>query len=135
LARRIIGNTEEITVLDGCVENAEQIPRLGGSFDRCYRSFDRSFNWRVQCLFLFPLLQCQFGRRKFSVEVPDLGSMICGAGCKVLDIGREENTSEVVLMSLEGTDGNDAGGVVGLNHAPQVHIALSTISKEPCNAP
>ena len=50
--------------------------------------------------------------------------MVRRASGKVLHVGGQQDTGEIVVMSLEGTDGNNACGVVSLNHAPQINIAL-----------
>ena len=50
--------------------------------------------------------------------------MVGGTGSKVADVGREEDTGYVCCVCGKLADGDDGGGVVTLDHAPYIDVAL-----------
>lgn len=128
LAGRVVGDTKKVTVLGGGVEDAQQIAGLGRSLSWRSWNFGLGFRRRVLGFLLLPLLENSLGRQIISIEVPDLRSVIGRASRQVLHIRREQNTGEVVLVGLEGADRNNASGLVGLDHAPEVDVSLPEVS-------
>ena len=64
-------------------------------------------------------------RPRFHVlHLPDLGCMVCAACCQLLDVWREEDTSDVLLVSVELRHGEQLGPVVGLHKTPDKYVAL-----------
>lgn len=57
------------------------------------------------------------------LDFPDLGSVVSGAGSKVLDVGREEDTGDVVLVCGEVCDGDEGSLLAVLDEVPDVDIA------------
>jgi hypothetical protein len=80
-------------------------------------------------LLLLPLLENSLGREVISIEVPDLSSVIGSTGSQVLNVRREQNTGQVILVGLESADGDNASSFVSLDHAPEVDISLPGVSK------
>lgn len=126
LARGVVADAQEISVLDRSVEDAQEIAVLG------LRRGCRGLGLLLLCV-LRRLLDVEFLNRDFcrsvvGIKVPHLGGVVGRAGGQVLDIGGEENTGEVVLVRLERADGDDTRGFLALDHAPDVDVALSSRS-------
>lgn len=58
------------------------------------------------------------------LDFPDLGRMVGTAGGQLLDIGREEDAGDVLLVCREVGQGDELGSVVGLEKLPDKDIAL-----------
>jgi len=58
------------------------------------------------------------------VDGPDAGGVVCGASGEVAGVGREEDAGYVGVVGDEFADGDEGGGVAGLDHAPDVDVAL-----------
>lgn len=64
------------------------------------------------------------------VDLPDLGGVVGGAGRQLLDIGRQQNARDVLLVRRELRDGLQLGSVEGLDQGPDEDVALrSEVSK------
>ena len=62
--------------------------------------------------------------RGLGFDTPDAGAVVRGAGREVAHVGREQHAVDVGGVSLEVADGHDVGFGVGLDHAPDVDVAL-----------
>lgn len=62
--------------------------------------------------------------RHRGVEGPYAGGVVGGAGREVAHVGREQDAGDVCAVGGELADGNDGGGVVALDHTPDVDVAL-----------
>jgi hypothetical protein len=62
--------------------------------------------------------------RRRGIERPDAGGVVGAAGREVPNIGRQQHTCDVGTMCGELADGDDGCGVVALNHAPYIDVAL-----------
>jgi hypothetical protein len=62
--------------------------------------------------------------RRRRVEGPDARGVVGAAGCEVADVGGEKDARDVGGVGGEFADGDDGGGVVALDHAPDVDVAL-----------
>ena len=78
----------------------------------------------MSLLVFIPLLESSLGRGVVGIEVPHLGSVVRGAGGQVLDIGRQEDAIEVVVMGRESSDGDNEAFFLSLDHPPEVDISL-----------
>lgn len=58
------------------------------------------------------------------VERPDAGCVVGGTGCEVAHIWGEQDAGDVGAVCGEFAHRDDGGGVVALDHAPDVDIAL-----------
>lgn len=63
--------------------------------------------------------------RHGGIEGPDSGCVVGAAGCEVADVGREEDARDVGAVGGEFADGDNGGGVVALDHAPDVDVTLA----------
>lgn len=126
LARGVVADAQEISVLDRSVEDTEEVAVLGL----------RLGGWRrglvllvllsaIGRLLVVEFLDRDLGWSVVGIKIPHLGGVVGRAGGQVLDIGRQEDAGEVVLVRLECADGDDTGGFLVLDHAPDVDIALS----------
>lgn len=61
------------------------------------------------------------------VEGPDAGRVVGRAGREVAHVGGEEYAGDVSAVGGEFADGDYGRGVVSLNHAPYVDVALGGI--------
>lgn len=59
------------------------------------------------------------------VHLPDLGGVVGGAGRELLDVGREEDARDALLVGGEVRDGLQFGTVEGLDQGPDEDVALS----------
>jgi hypothetical protein len=66
-------------------------------------------------------LQVVRGRR---VERPDARGVVGAAGREVADVGGQKDARDVGAVGGELADGDDGGGVVTLDHTPDVDVAL-----------
>ncbi len=62
------------------------------------------------------------------LDFPDLGCVVGGAGCEVLDVGGEEDARDVFFVGAELSDGDEGGLFAVLHEVPDVDIALLCIS-------
>lgn len=62
------------------------------------------------------------------LDLPNFGSVVSGTGCKVLDIRREQNSGDVLAMSLEVGDGDEGGLFAVLLKMPDENVALESVS-------
>lgn len=62
--------------------------------------------------------------RLFNIDLPDLGGMVRGAGGQLLDVGREEDARDVVLVRGEVRDRLQLGAVEILDQGPDEDVAL-----------
>lgn len=53
--------------------------------------------------------------------------MVGAAGCEVLDVGREENTRDVLAVGFEVSDGDKLSLLAELNEVPDVDHALGLL--------
>lgn len=74
------------------------------------------------------VLRCDVMRLR-GVERPDAGGVVGRARGEVAYVGREENAGDVGLVCKKGTDRDEGGDFGALNHAPDVDLALCSISK------
>ena len=58
------------------------------------------------------------------LDLPDPGSVIGAASCKVLDVGRKENTGDVLVVSFEVGDRHELSLLAVLEEVPDVDTAL-----------
>lgn len=58
------------------------------------------------------------------VNLPNPDSMVGGTGGEELDVGRQQQTGQVVFVSFENPAREEGGGVVVLIHAPDIDVAL-----------
>jgi hypothetical protein len=65
--------------------------------------------------------------RHRSVEGPDAGGVVGGTSREVADVGGEEDAGDVGSMGSELAYGDDGGGVVALDHAPDIDVALAVL--------
>lgn len=61
------------------------------------------------------------------LDLPYLRGMVSGAGSKVLDIWREQDSSDVLAMSLEVSDGDKSCLLAVLLKMPDKNIALKLV--------
>jgi len=62
------------------------------------------------------------------VDGPDAGGVVGGAGGEVAGVGGEEDAGYIGVVGDEFADGDERGGVAGLDHAPDVDVALVFIA-------
>lgn len=62
--------------------------------------------------------------RLLRVHLPDLGSVVGGAGGELLGVGGEQDAGDVLLVRVEVRDGLEVGAVEGLNEGPDKDVAL-----------
>lgn len=62
--------------------------------------------------------------RLFDVDLPYLGGVVRGAGGQLLDVGREEDARDVVLVRGEVRDGLQLGAIEILDQGPNKDVAL-----------
>lgn len=118
-------DAKEVSVLNGGIEDAQEVTVLvtcGLSGSR--GSLSLVLLGALRSLSVIEVLDGDLGGGIFRVEIPHFGSVVSGAGGQVLDIRRQENAGEVILVGLEGADRNDASGFFILNHTPDIDIAL-----------
>lgn len=58
------------------------------------------------------------------IDLPDLGGVVRGAGGQLLDVGREEDARDVVLVRREVRDGLQLGAIKVLDQGPDEDVAL-----------
>jgi hypothetical protein len=74
---------------------------------------------------VFRLCLAGNGDHGFEVlDFPDLGSMVGGASSQVLDVGREEDTGDIVLVCGEVCDWNESSLFAVLDEVPNVDVTL-----------
>lgn len=77
----------------------------------------------------FAWLLARFWHHRLEIlDFPNLGRMVSGAGRKMLDIRGEQDSSDVVIMSLEVGDGHELGLLAVLHEVPDINAALVFIS-------
>lgn len=65
------------------------------------------------------------GRRGLEVpHLPDLGGVVRAARRQLLDVGRQEDAGDVLLVRVEVRHGEELGAVVGLDQFPDEYVAL-----------
>lgn len=62
------------------------------------------------------------------LDLPDLGRVVCAARCQLLDVGREENSRNVLFVSAEMRYWEQLRLVIVLAEMPHKHIALAEVS-------
>lgn len=58
------------------------------------------------------------------VNLPDLGGVVGGARRQLLDVGRQQDARDVLLVRRELCDGLQLGAVEGLDQRPDEDVAL-----------
>lgn len=58
------------------------------------------------------------------VDLPDLGGVVGGARRQLLDVGRQQDARDVLLVRRELRDGLQLGAVEGLDQGPDEDVAL-----------
>lgn len=61
------------------------------------------------------------------VDLPDLGRVVGAARGELLDVGREKDAGDVLLVGGEVGDGEELGAVEVLNQGPDEDIALQEL--------
>lgn len=69
-------------------------------------------------------LRLLVGGRLKVLDLPDAGGVVGAAGCELLDVGREENARDVLLVRIEVGYRKELGSVVGLEQLPHEYVAL-----------
>ena len=62
------------------------------------------------------------------LDFPDFGGVVCGAGCEVLDIRREEDAGDVVFVCREVSYWYQGGLFAVLHEVPDVDVTLDHVS-------
>ncbi len=58
------------------------------------------------------------------LDLPDLGSVVGATGSQLLDVGREQNAGDVLLVRREVCQGDKLGPLESLDELPDEDIAL-----------
>ena len=75
--------------------------------------------------FVFEAFRHDFEVVFVHVDTPDADGVVSGTGGEKLDVGREEETSEVGFVGVEDADGFEDGFISLLVDAPYVYVALT----------
>lgn len=62
------------------------------------------------------------------LDLPDFGRVVGAARGELLDVRREEDAGDVLLVGAEVGYGNELGAVVGLEELPDKDVALGGVS-------
>lgn len=68
--------------------------------------------------------------RNHGIEIlhfPDPSSVVGATGCEVLDIGRQEDAGDVLVVGLEMGDGHELGLLTVLEEVPDINAALYSL--------
>lgn len=82
--------------------------------------------WLLGFLFAFDL--AGLGDHRLEVfDFPDLGGAVGAAGCEVLAVGGEEDTSDGAIVGFEVGEGDELGLFAELEEVPDVDVALDLL--------
>lgn len=65
--------------------------------------------------------------RRRGIQRPDARSVVGAASSEVSDIWGEQDSGNVGTVGGKFADGDNGGGVVTLDHAPNIDVALSVM--------
>lgn len=120
-----LADTEKISVLNGGIEDAKEITVLvTGSLSRRGCGLSLGLLGSLRSLSVVELLDGYLGRSVVCIKIPHLGGVVGRASGKVLHIRRQEDACQIVFVSLESANRDDASGLLILDHAPDVDISL-----------